>query len=407
MESCHEGKARNVIYLSLLGSTGSIGRQTLDIVSAHKEELKVAALASGGSRLDDLALQVKQFSPELVSVPTAADAKKLAVLCKQNGSRCEIAYGDEALLEVATFAQTQTVVTGVVGFLGLKPTIEAIKKGKTIALANKETLVAAGCIVMPLAKKYNAEIIPVDSEHSAIFQALSDYLPRPKRRDQIERLILTGSGGPFRTWSKEKIESDTISDALKHPNWSMGPKITIDSATLMNKGLEIIEARWLFEVKAETVKVVIHPQSILHSAVEFIDGSVIGQLGLPDMRLPIHYALFYPRRVGSNRVPRLDLAKIGQLTFEEPDLDRFPCLRLASEIAGHDDTYPCVLNAANEIVVEMYLAGQMKFIEISSYIQQVLDKHKSIANPELEDILEADRWARETARQLVQRGSKT
>lgn len=389
--------------LSLLGSTGSIGQQTLDIVAHHSDELKVAALAAGSKKMETLVEQIKQFKPELVSVPTDTDAKILSDLLHRNDCSIEIEYGERGLEHVATHPASQTVVTGVVGFLGLKPTIAAIKQGKTIALANKETLVAAGCLVMPLAKQFGAQIVPVDSEHSAIFQSLADMRPRDDRRNQVEKLILTASGGPFRTWTKERIESATIDDALKHPNWSMGPKITIDSATLMNKGLEVIEARWLFDVKAEAIKVVIHPQSILHSAVEFIDGSIVGQMGLPDMRLPIHYALFFPERVASSRVPRMDLAKLGQLTFEEPDVKRFPCLNIAQQVARHEDTLPCVLNAANEVVVEMFLQEQIKFTEIPVYIQRVVDKHKSIANPQLEDILEADRWARTEARQLAGR----
>lgn len=391
--------------LSLLGSTGSIGLQTLDIVAAHRDDLRVVALAAGSRKLELVAEQIREFAPELVSVPTAEDAKTLADLLKGDGRGTEIEYGDSGLDHVATHKTSQTVVTGVVGFLGLRPTIAAIKHGKTIALANKETLVAAGCVVMPLARKHNAEIVPVDSEHSAIFQSLADTVPREQRRNKISKLILTASGGPFRTWSKEKIAAATVDDALKHPNWSMGPKITIDSATLMNKGLEIIEARWLFDVRAEDIKVVVHPQSILHSAVEFIDGSIVGQLGVPDMRLPIHYALFYPHRVDSSRVPRLDLAKIAQMTFEEPDTDRFPCLKIAAEIANHEDTMPCVLNAANEVIVEMFLKGGITFIEIPECISRVLDKHKSIANPELEDILEADKWARTEARLIASRVS--
>jgi 1-deoxy-D-xylulose-5-phosphate reductoisomerase len=391
--------------LSLLGSTGSIGLQTLDIVAAHRDDLRVVALAAGGKKLELVAEQIREFAPELVSVPTADDAKTLKKLLKEAARGTQIEYGDSGLEQVATHKTSQTVVTGVVGFLGLKPTIAAIKQGKTIALANKETLVAAGCVVMPLARKHNAEIVPVDSEHSAIFQSLADSAPREQRRNKIAKLILTASGGPFRTWSKEKIAAATVDDALKHPNWSMGPKITIDSATLMNKGLEIIEARWLFDVRAEDIKVVVHPQSILHSAVEFIDGSIVGQLGVPDMRLPIHYALFYPNRVNSSRVPRLDLAKIAQMTFEEPDTDRFPCLKIGEEIAGHEDTMPCVLNAANEIIVEIFLKGGIAFTEISECIRRVLDKHKSIANPELEDILEADKWARTEARLVASRVS--
>lgn len=312
--------------LSLLGSTGSIGQQTLDIVAHHSDELKVAALAAGSKKMETLVEQIKQFKPELVSVPTDTDAKILSDLLHRNDCSIEIEYGERGLEHVATHPASQTVVTGVVGFLGLKPTIAAIKQGKTIALANKETLVAAGCLVMPLAKQFGAQIVPVDSEHSAIFQSLADMRPRDDRRNQVEKLILTASGGPFRTWTKERIESATIDDALKHPNWSMGPKITIDSATLMNKGLEVIEARWLFDVKAEAIKVVIHPQSILHSAVEFIDGSIVGQMGLPDMRLPIHYALFFPRACclqprasdGFGQIGSIDIRRTRRQTIPLP-----------------------------------------------------------------------------------------
>ena len=389
-------------HVSLLGSTGSIGKQTLDVVESHADRLKVVALAAGNRNLEELARQIIQFTPDLVSVPTAEDASRLSsLLGEKTPKSLTIDYGDQGLELVAAHPLAETVVTGVVGFLGLKPTIAAIKKGKTIALANKETMVAAGSIVVPLLAKHKASIVPVDSEHSAIFQALADTRPMQERREQIAQLILTGSGGPFRTWTAEQIKHATIDDALKHPNWSMGPKITIDSATLMNKGLEIIEARWLFDISATKIKVVIHPQSILHSAVEFIDGSIVGQLGVPDMRLPIHYAIFYPDRVHSDRVPRLNLVDMTKLTFEEPDVERFPCLRIARDIAGHDDTLPCVLNAANEIVVEMFLEKKIAFGEIPNCIERVLDKHNAVSKPDLDDILEADRWARLQARQLA------
>jgi 1-deoxy-D-xylulose-5-phosphate reductoisomerase len=388
-------------HISLLGSTGSIGKQTLDVVESHKDQLRVVALAAGSRNLEELARQIHQFAPEVVSVPTAEDASQLSNLLGQKPKALSIEYGDQGLEMVASHPLAQTVVTGVVGFLGLRPTIAAIKKGKTIALANKETMVAAGSIIVPLLAKHQASIVPVDSEHSAIFQALADTSPMQQRREQIAQLILTGSGGPFRTWTSEQIKNATIDDALKHPNWSMGPKITIDSATLMNKGLEIIEARWLFDLSPTKIRVVIHPQSILHSAVEFIDGSIVGQLGVPDMRLPIHYAIFYPERVHSDRVPRLNLVDIAKLTFEEPDVERFPCLRIAREIALHDDTLPCVLNAANEIVVGLFLEKKITFGEIPTYIERVLDKHNAVSKPDLEDILEADRWARLEARQLA------
>ncbi len=404
-------------HISLLGSTGSIGKQTLDIVQSHKDKVKVVALAAGGKNLPELARQIQEFQPDLVSVPTADDAQELKRLLQDSRVRrgshasnsgdaqcntdchteCRIEYGEAGLEQVAAHPKAQTVVTAVVGFLGLKPTIAAIKKGKTIALANKETLVAAGSLVVPLLKKYNASIVPIDSEHSAIFQSLADAQPMSQKHSQIAKLILTGSGGPFRTWTKDQIKNATVDDALKHPNWSMGKKITIDSATMMNKGLEIIEARWLFAVSPEQIEVVIHPQSILHSAVEFIDGSIVGQLGVPDMRLPIHYAIFYPDRVFSQRAPRLNLTAVAKLTFEEPDLEKFPCLRLAREVAGCDDTLPCVLNAANEIAVGMFLEAKISFTDIPVCIQRVLDRHKPTPEPGLEDILEADRWARSEA----------
>ena len=352
-----------------------------------------------------MAAQVRRFEPELVALPDADSAsefkKVLSELSQELAKKTTIEYGEEGLVNVAAHQLANTVVTGVVGFLGLKPTIAAIKKGKIIALANKETLVAAGSFVMPLVKKFGAQIVPVDSEHSAIFQALADSKPMQERVNQIAQLLLTGSGGPFRTWTAEQIANATTQDALKHPNWSMGPKITIDSATLMNKGLEVIEARWLFDVNPERIKVVIHPQSILHSAVEFIDGSIVGQFGVPDMRLPIHYAIFYPERVHSEQVPRLNLAQIATLTFEEPNLEKFPCLALAKKVAGANDTTPCILNAANEIAVKLFLDKQIKFIEIPQYIERVLNKHNAVSNPELDDILEADRWARQETQHLA------
>lgn len=383
--------------ISLIGSTGSIGKQTLDIAKAHLNEISVRGLAAGGRSLDELAQQVHFFKPDLVSVPTENDAAALKeLLAKDGGSEAQIVCGESGLIDVATISGIDTLVTGVVGFLGLKPTYEAVKKGTTIALANKETLVAAGSVIMPLAKKHDAKIVPVDSEHSAIFQSLSGFTT-----SDIESIWLTGSGGPFRTWTIDEISRATIDDALKHPNWSMGPKITIDSATMMNKGLEIIEAHWLFDLPQEKIEVLIHPQSILHSAVQFVDGSVIGQLGVPDMRLPIHYALFHPSRVPSSRVPRLDLTEIAKLTFEKPDYEKFRCLKIAKEIASEDNTLPCVLNAANEVIVEAFLKGAIKFQNIPDYIYRVLERHKPTSNPTLDDILESDRWARQEAGALV------
>jgi 1-deoxy-D-xylulose-5-phosphate reductoisomerase len=380
--------------VSLLGSTGSIGRQTLDIALAHKESIDVVALAAGAGNLDLFAEQIKQFRPSIVCVPT--DENRASLKERLGDFRVEIETGAKGLETVAAESGADTVVTGVVGFLGLKPTAKAIEKGKTIALANKETLVAAGSAVMPMVEKYGAKIVPVDSEHSAIFQSLSGYT-----KNDVDYIWLTASGGPFRTWTKEQIDGATKSDALKHPNWNMGQKITIDSATLMNKGLEIVEARWLFDITADKIRVVVHPQSILHSAVEFVDGSIVGQLGVPDMRLPIHYAIFHPERVISERVPRLDLATLSQLTFEQPDMERFACLAIARQVALEDNTSACVMNAANEIIVAAFLNERISFRDIPRLIEQVLEKHKPISKPSLDDILEADRWARQEADSLL------
>lgn len=383
--------------LSILGSTGSIGRQTLDIVRAHDvdNQLRVVALAAGDKSLPLLAEQIKQFRPLMVCLPDRAALEDLlATGIKKTDA--QFVFAGEGLDAVAAHEQADIVVSGVVGFLGVKPTAAAIRAGKTIALANKETLVAAGAAIMPMVKRYGARIVPVDSEHSAIHQSLTGYGAK-----DLRSIWLTASGGPFRTWSKEEISNATVDDALKHPNWSMGPKITIDSATLMNKGLEIIEARWLFDVPADRIKVVIHPQSILHSAVEYVDGSVVGQLGVPDMHLPIHYAIFWPERTASLAVPPLDLVKMGTLTFEEPDTDRFPCLALARRAALSDDTLPCVLNAANEVIVDAVLKHRLRFADIPFYVEKVLDLHQPIADPTLEDILDADLWARTAAAEQI------
>lgn len=381
--------------ISLLGSTGSIGRQTLDIALAHKDIIEVVALAAGAGNLDVFADQIREFRPTVVCVPTD-EARKSLIDRLGSDVQVEIETGAIGLETVAAESGADTVVTGVVGFLGLKPTAKAIEKGKIIALANKETLVAAGSAVMPMVQKYGAKIVPVDSEHSAIFQSMCGYTNK-----DVQSIWLTASGGPFRTWTKEQIEGATKGDALKHPNWNMGPKITIDSATLMNKGLEIVEARWLFDITADKIQVVVHPQSILHSAVEFVDGSIVGQMGLPDMRLPIHYALFHPERVCSERVPRLDLTTLSQLTFEKPDTDRFSCLAIAQKVAAEDNTSACVMNAANEIVVAAFLNERIAFRDIPRLIEQVLEKHKPISKPSLDDILEADRWARQEADNLL------
>lgn len=382
--------------IAILGSTGSIGRQTLDIVRAHAADLQVVALAAGSKNLELLAQQVIEFKPELICVSSPEAAKELAGQLGCMQKLPEIVFGEDGLISVATHGAVETLVTAVVGFLGLKPTAAAVRAGKTIALANKETLVAAGSVIMPMAKQYGANIVPVDSEHSAIFQSLSGY----KTKD-IYKIWLTGSGGPFRTWDKAKMAQARIEDALRHPNWAMGAKITIDSATLMNKGLEVIEARWLFDIEPDRIRVIIHPQSILHSAVEFVDRSVVGQMGMPDMRLPIHFALFYPERVASTEVPPLDLIKLGSMTFEEPDYERFLCLKLAKEVASNNDTSACVLNAANEIAVDAFLNGRIKFMEIGELIERVLSKTNFVSKPNLEQIIEADEQSRKTTSELM------
>lgn len=381
--------------LSILGSTGSIGRQTLDIVRAHPEDFTVLALSAGGNNLELLVSQILEFKPQLASVPDL----RIAALLKENlpgGNKVEILAGENGACQAASLEGVDTVVSGVVGARGIKPTAAAARAGKTIALANKETLVAAGSVIMPMVHEYKAKLVPVDSEHSAIHQSLSGFQTK-----DIKKVILTGSGGPFRSWNREQIQAATVDDALKHPNWAMGQKITIDSATLMNKGLEIIEARWLFEIPAAAIEVVIHPQSILHSAVEFVDGSVVGQLGLPDMHLPIHYALYYPERRVSTQVPALDLVKIAQLSFEKPDYDKFPCLRLAQEVAARDDSSAAVLNAANEELVYAFLHRRIGFMDIPGYVEKILELHQSVSRPSLDDILEADKWARQASQELL------
>ncbi|MBX9689473.1 MAG: 1-deoxy-D-xylulose-5-phosphate reductoisomerase [Candidatus Obscuribacterales bacterium] len=383
--------------LSILGSTGSIGQQTLDIVRAHQEDFRVLGLSAGGKNLELLAAQIEEFHPELVSVPNADQAAALkALLSAESRKRTEIIEGENSSCELAAMSKVDTVLSGVVGARGIKPTAAAAQAGKTIALANKETLVAAGSIIMPMVIEHNAKIVPVDSEHSAIHQSMAGF-----RTKDLKKVILTGSGGPFRKWSREQIEAATVDDALKHPNWAMGQKITIDSATLMNKGLEIIEARWLFEIPASMIEVVIHPQSILHSAVEFVDGSIVGQLGMPDMHLPIHYALYYPERKASTQVPALDLLKLAELNFEAPDYTRFPCLRLAKEVAARDDSAAAVLNAANEELVYEFLNRRIKFMDIPGYVEKILDLHQSVSHPSLDDILEADKWARQASQELL------
>jgi 1-deoxy-D-xylulose-5-phosphate reductoisomerase len=378
--------------LAILGSTGSVGEQALSVVEAFPERYRVTALAAGKS-LEKLAEQVRRFRPELVSV---ADRELAASLRERlAGLRVEIAHGEEGLAAVAAHP-ADLVLSSLVGAVGLAPTLAAIRAGRDIALANKEVLVMAGALMLREARARGVSLLPVDSEHSAIFQALAG-----QRREDVSRLILTASGGPFRTWDEARMARATVQEALRHPNWEMGPKITIDSATLMNKGLEVIEARWLFEMPPERVDVVVHPQSIVHSLVEFVDGSVLAQLGLPDMRVPIAVALAHPERLPLE-LPRLDLAALARLDFEDPDRKRFPCLELAYQASRGSEAAPAALNAANEISVAEFLAGRIPFPAIASANAAVLEAFEgrpgARALADLGDVMEADRWAREAAR---------
>ncbi len=374
--------------VSVLGSTGSIGRQSLDIIS--RMPLKVAALTAG-SNVALMAQQCREFQPKLAVMATRESAQELASLIQDLPT--EVSWGEEGLMQAATMEDVQCVITAVVGMLGLKPTLAAIRAGKRIGLANKETLVCAGELVMAEAEKYGAEIIPVDSEHSAIFQCLMGI----GNKREIRRLILTCSGGPFFGMSKDRLQKVTRADALKHPNWKMGAKITVDCATLMNKGLEVIEAMRLYRVPVEQVDVLIHRQSIVHSMVETVDGAVMAQMGAPDMRLPIQLALTYPERTDCP-VDRLDLTTCGGLTFSEPDLDMFPCLALARECAKLGGTACPAMNGANEEAVAMFLNDEIGFYDIYRLVKGAVDAVPFIQNPTLEQILEADRLAREYVR---------
>ena len=376
--------------IAILGSTGSIGVQTLDV--AKNLGIRVSGL-SAHSNIELLEKQAREFKPRVLSVGTRELAAELRE--KLDRPEIEILYGIEGVKKVAAMPEADTVVTSIVGIAGLVPTLEAIKNHKNIALANKETLVTAGSIVMEEAQRNHAAIFPVDSEHSAIYQCLNG-----NRHQDVKQLILTASGGPFRGRSKKSLEHVTAADALKHPNWKMGNKITIDSATLMNKGLEVIEARWLFNVEPDKIKTVVHPQSIIHSMVEYIDGSIMAQLGSPDMRIPIQLALTFPERA-ENDFSRLDFLKCGALTFEEPDMEAFPCLGLAFEALKAGGTMPAAMNAANEAVVGLFLAGGIGFLDIPRVVERVMQKHSVNTKPGLDDIIETDRWARKMVGGLV------
>lgn len=369
--------------IAILGSTGSIGTQTLDVVRAHSDELEVVALAAGSNK-ERLKEQIREFHPELVSL---SDEKKAQELKEElAGEEVEVVCGMDGLIEVAGIDSADVVVTAVVGMMGILPTMEAIRKGKDIALANKETLVTAGHLIIPMAREYGVSILPVDSEHSAIFQCLQG---EPKKA--LDKILLTASGGPFRGKSAEFLETVTLEDALNHPNWSMGPKITIDSSTMVNKGLEVMEAKWLFGVDYSQIEVVIQPQSIIHSMVQYIDGAVIAQLGTPNMRVPIEYALFYPER-RSLPGDRLDFSKLSQITFEKPDYKVFRGLSLAIEAGKTGGTMPTVFNAANERAVAKFLKGEIKYTDIVRSIEKCMDAHKVSAHPDLEEILATEQW---------------
>ena len=372
--------------ITILGSTGSIGTQTLDVVRKNKDKFQVVAI-SANSSIDLLLEQIMEFFPKYVAVYNKESALKLKEMIPEN-INIEVLSGMDGLVKICQLEEVNVVLTAVVGMIGLVPTMAAIKAKKTIALANKETLVTAGELVMSEAKKNNVEILPVDSEHSAIFQCLNG-----ERKQDIEKIILTASGGPFRGKKREELVNVTKNEALKHPNWDMGRKISIDSSTLMNKGLEVIEAKWLFDVDVEDIEVVVHPQSIIHSMVSFRDSSVISQMGCPDMRLPIEYALTYPERLKTD-FERLDLAKVATLTFEKPDMETFPCLALAFKVLKLGGTYPAALNSANEFLVNEFLNDKIGFYDIPYYIEKTLDCHKNRVNPTLEDILEVDKETR-------------
>lgn len=384
--------------ISILGSTGSIGCNSLKVVE-HLKEFRVVALAAGRN-MQKFAEQVEQFRPEVVSCEAECSAEDLLKELHSRGVAApRIELGEKGLVEIATHPEAEIVISATVGAVGFVPTLRAIEAGKRVALANKETLVMAGELMTTAAAASGAEVLPVDSEHNAIHQCL-----RGERRDEVKRLILTASGGPFRTKTKEEIENATVEQALNHPNWKMGDKITIDSATLMNKGLEVIEARWLFGFDADRISVIVHPQSVVHSMVELVDGSIIAQMGKTDMRHPIQYSLTYPDRKVGCTAP-LDLGKMGELTFEEPDLERFPCLDLAYRALREGGTMPAALNAANEVAVKAFLDGKIGFGEIARINAAVMEQHEPVPAASLEAVLAADGSARSRAIMMLGRSA--
>lgn len=374
--------------IGILGSTGSIGTQTLDIVRSNSD-LQVVALAAG-SNVSLMEKQIREFKPKLCVMWSEEAAKELRI--KTADLPMQVLSGMEGLLTLAVLEEMEVLVTAIVGMIGIKPTIAAIEAGKTIALANKETLVTAGHIIMPLAAKKKVPILPVDSEHSAIFQSMNG-----ENKKRVSKILLTASGGPFRGRKKEELKDITVEDALKHPNWSMGRKITVDSSTLVNKGLEVIEAKWLFGVEPENIQVIVQPQSIIHSMVEYEDGAVMAQLGTPDMKLPIQYALFYPDRRPMDG-KRIDFYELGSITFEKPDTETFKGLSMAYDAIRVGGSMPTVFNAANEMAVSLFLNRKIKFLEIYDLIQGAMENHKVVANPSVEEILEAESAAYEFIR---------
>jgi 1-deoxy-D-xylulose-5-phosphate reductoisomerase len=373
--------------IGILGSTGSIGENTLNVVREFDQKFEVVFLTAN-SNVEKIYRQIIEFEPQFAVLK---DSGNSALLKEQLGddSNCTILTGSDSISQITKNADYDILISSMVGFAGLSPTIEGIKRGKRVALANKETLVVAGETIMNLSKTCNSEIIPVDSEHSAIFQCLVG-----ESKGDIEKLILTASGGPFINKSREELENVSLNEALNHPNWKMGRKITIDSATMMNKGLEVIEAHWLFGLPREKIEVVVHPQSIIHSLVEFVDGSIKAQLSLPDMKLPIQYALSYPERLISKFV-ETNLPKIHQMTFYEPDFSRFRCLKLAYDVMEQGGTFPCILNAANEIAVDKFLSGDVKFTQIPDLIDRALNEFENVPSPDIDTIFECDRQTRE------------
>lgn len=380
--------------IAILGSTGSIGTQTLDVVRQHPDAFTVYALTAHRS-VDMLIEQALEFNPAVVCIADGSCYPRLRDALSD--LPIKVMAGEKAIAEIVTHADIDVVVAAMVGYAGLRPTMEAIRAGKTIALANKETLVVAGEIICQLAQQYKVRILPVDSEHSAIFQSLVG-----EDMASVEKLLLTASGGPFRTFSLEQMQHVTAAQALLHPNWEMGAKITIDSASMMNKGFEVIEARWLFDIPVDKIQVLVHPQSVVHSAVQFVDGSVKAQLGTPDMRMPIQYALTYPERWESD-VPRLDFFRSSQLTFEEPDLQRFPNLALAYEAMNSGGNMPCILNAANEVVNLAFREGRCGFLQMSDVIAKTMAQTAFIAEPNYEDYVQTDLEARKIAKELIKK----